>query len=119
MTGPFARLSKLSMRARLVIAVLAWTSLGTAAIWLAATRIYAAHVEEHFNAELAVHVEELSRLARLRADGQPELVRPLSDPRYEVPRSGYYWQISVDGRPPLGSASLAGQQLDTRKNPSL
>jgi len=112
MTGLYARLSKLSMRARLVIAVLAWTGLGTAAIWLAATRIYATHVEEHFNAELAVHVEELSRLTRLRADGQPELVRPLSDPRYEVPKSGYYWQISVDGRPPLGSASLAGQQLD-------
>ncbi len=112
MTGLMRRLAGLSLRARLVIAVLAWTGLGTAAIWLAATRIYATHVEEHFNAELAVHVEELSRLTRLRADGQPELVRPLSDPRYEVPESGYYWQISVDGRPPLGSASLAGKRLD-------
>ncbi len=112
MIAPMRHLARLSLRARLVIAVLAWTGLGTAAIWLAATKLYAAHVEEHFNAELAVHVEELSRLTKLRADGLPELVRPLSDPRYEVPRSGYYWQISVDGRPPLGSASLAGQQLD-------
>lgn len=112
MTGLIARLSTLSLRTRLFIAVLAWTLLGTGAIWLAATRIYATHVEEHFNAELAVHIEELSRLTRLGASGQPELVRPLSDPRYEVPNSGFYWQISIDGRPPLGSASLAGQQLD-------
>lgn len=112
MTGLMQRFAGLSMRARLVIAVLAWIGLGTAAIWLAATMIYATHIEEHFNAELAVHVEELSRLTRLRADGQPELVRPLSDPRFEVPKSGYYWQINVDGRPPLGSASLTGQQLD-------
>lgn len=112
MTGLLARLTPPSMRARLFIAVLAWTGLGTAAIWLAATRLYAAHVEEHFNAELVVHIEELSRLTRLGADGRPELVRPLSDPRYEVPQSGYYWQVSVDGQPPLGSASLAGQQLD-------
>ncbi|MFN3517161.1 MAG: sensor histidine kinase [Novosphingobium sp.] len=112
MTSIRDRIGRFSLRARLVMAVLAWTGLGTAAIWLAATRIYANHVEAHFNAELAVHIEELSRLTRLRADGQPELVRPLSDPRYEVPKSGYYWQISVDGRPPLGSASLVGSQLD-------
>ena len=39
MTALFARLARLSMRARLVIAVLAWTGLGTGAIWLAATMI--------------------------------------------------------------------------------
>lgn len=112
MTGILSRLAGLSLRSRLFAAVLAWTTLGTAAILLAATRIYSDHVDEHFNAELAVHVEELARLTKVTADGRPELVRPLSDPRYEVPRSGYYWQISVDGQPPLGSASLDGKQLD-------
>lgn len=109
-----ARLAPRSLRTRLFLAVLTWTVLGTSAIWLAATRLYANHVEEHFNAELVVHIEELSRLTRLGANGQPQLVRPLSDPRYEIPRSGYYWQVSVDGRPALGSASLAGSGLDPR-----
>ena len=67
MTGILSRLAGLSLRSRLFAAVLAWTTLGTAAILLAATRIYSDHVDEHFNAELAVHVEELARLTALKA----------------------------------------------------
>lgn len=106
------RTARTSLRVRLFLAVLVWTALGIGAIWFSATRIFAAHVEEHFNDELVVHVHELARLTRLGTDGRPELIRPLSDPRYEMPLSGYYWQVSVDGVPPLKSASLTRGSLD-------
>ncbi|WP_374530451.1 ATP-binding protein [Novosphingobium sp.] len=111
---PLSGLARTSLRTRLSLAVLAWTLLGITAIWLSATRLFAAHVEEHFNDELMVHVQELSRLTRIGADGRPELIRPLSDPRYEVPLSGYYWQVSVNGKPPLKSASMTRGSLDAR-----
>ncbi|VAW04392.1 hypothetical protein MNBD_ALPHA04-2201, partial [hydrothermal vent metagenome] len=53
-----------------------------------------------------VHVRELDGLTELKADGQPYLSRPLSDPRFAVPDAGFYWQITRDGFLPVKSASL-------------
>ncbi|WP_226637175.1 sensor histidine kinase [Novosphingobium profundi] len=102
-----------SLRVRLLFASLAWIALGIAGIWYSATRLFAKHVEQNYHDELQVHVRELGRLVRVEPDGTIRLDRPLSDPRFAVPDGGFYWQVSIDGYPPLRSASLTHGELDT------
>ena len=103
-----------SLRLRLSLAILAWVALGIGGIWFSATRLFETHVEAQYHDELAVHIKELAGLVRLAPDGTPRLVRPLSDPRYLVPLSGFYWQVSVDGHAPLRSDSMTRGALDER-----
>ncbi len=101
-----------SLRLRFILAVTVWVVLGIGGIWFTATQVFATHIEDMYHEELEVHVRELARLARLDPDGAPRLDRPLSDPRYEEPLSGFYWQVSVVGRPTLKSGSMVHGGLD-------
>ena len=101
-----------SLRLRFLLAILLWTVIGVAAIWYSATRVFVNHVERSYHDELEVHVRELARLTRIGKDGQPRLTRPLSDPRYEVPLSGFYWQVTTPGKETLRSQSMTRGVLD-------
>jgi len=103
-----------SLRLRFLLAISVWVALGIGAIWFSAVGIFTAHVEKSYHEELEVHVRELARLAVLDGQGAIRLSRPLSDPRYEEPLSGFYWQITVDGRKPLRSRSMTKGTLDER-----
>jgi signal transduction histidine kinase len=102
-----------SLRLRFMLPILLWVALGIGAIWYSSVRLFTSHVEQSYHEELEVHVRELGRLTRIRADGQPELTRPLSDPRYEEPLSGFYWQVTTPGKQPLRSESMTRGQLNT------
>lgn len=106
------RITTGSLRLRFLLAVMLWVALGVAGIWFTATRVFERHIEEMYHEELEVHVRELARLTELDENGRPRLTRPLSDPRFEFPLSGFYWQISVPGRPVLRSDSMTSGQLD-------
>lgn len=101
-----------SLRARLVVSILLWIALGIGGIWYSATRLFEKHVELQYHEELEVHIKELAGLTRETVSGRPYLDRSLSDPRYEVPLSGFYWQITVDGQPSLRSQSMTKGNLD-------
>ena len=101
-----------SLRLRFLLAVTLWVSLGTAAIWFSAVSIFTRHVERSYHEELEVHVRELGRLTEISPAGAIVLTRPLSDPRYDVPLSGFYWQVTADGRAPLRSGSMTRGSLE-------
>ncbi|WAT19175.1 HAMP domain-containing sensor histidine kinase [Aurantiacibacter sp. MUD11] len=101
-----------SLRLRFIFAITVWVALGIGGIWFTATRVFATHIEEMYHEELEVHVRELARLTQIDDSGAPRLSRPLSDPRYEVPLSGFYWQVSVPNQPVLKSASMTRGSLD-------
>lgn len=101
-----------SLRLRFLLAVTLWVLLGIAAIWFSAVGIFTAHVEQSYHEELEVHVRELAGLTEIGPDGAIILTRPLSDPRYDVPLSGFYWQVTADGHAPLRSASMTRGGLD-------
>ncbi|AKH42878.1 signal transduction histidine kinase [Altererythrobacter atlanticus] len=107
-----AQISTGSLRLRFLLAVMLWVALGVAGIWFTATRVFERHIEQMYHEELEVHVRELARLTELDGNGRPRLMRPLSDPRYEVPLSGFYWQVGVPGRAPLLSESMTRGRLD-------
>lgn len=103
-----------SLRLRFVLAIGLWVVLGIAGIWFAANQVFTRHIELAYHEELEVHVRELARLAELDETGAPYLLRPLSDPRYEEPLSGFYWEVAVHGHPPLKSESMTRGTLDQR-----
>ena len=101
-----------SLRLRFLLAVSLWVMLGIAAIWFSAVGIFSRHVEQSYHEELEVHVRELGGLTEIAPDGAIILTRPLSDPRYAEPLSGFYWQVTADGRAPLRSQSMTRGRLD-------
>jgi len=101
-----------SLRLRFLLAVSLWVLLGIAAIWFSAVGIFGKHVEQSYHEELEVHVRELGGLTEIAPDGAIVLIRPLSDPRYAEPLSGFYWQVTAAGRAPLRSLSMTRGSLD-------
>jgi len=101
-----------SLRLRFLLAVSLWVLLGIAAIWFSAVGIFSKHVEQSYHEELEVHVRELGGLTEIAPDGAIMLTRPLSDPRYAEPLSGFYWQVTAAGRTPLRSGSMTRGSLD-------
>lgn len=101
-----------SLRGRFLLSILLWVTLGIGAIWYSSVRLFTSHVESQYHEELEVHVRELGGLTVLDAQGRPHLTRPLSDPRYAEPLSGFYWQITRPGFGTLKSPSMTRGALD-------
>ncbi|MEJ2408177.1 MAG: hypothetical protein P8Y48_02280 [Novosphingobium sp.] len=116
MTGaapqPHRRWHWRSLRVRILLATLLWVALGIGGIWYSATRLFAKHVEQSYHNELEVHIKELAGLVKVEPDGALRMDRPLSDPRYLVPLSGFYWQVSLDNQTTIRSASMTRGVLD-------
>ncbi|MDE2410186.1 MAG: HAMP domain-containing histidine kinase [Sphingomonadales bacterium] len=94
------------------MSVLVWVALGIGGIWFSATHLFAKHVAEQYHEELEVHIAELASLTQFPGEGGIRLARPLSDPRYMVPLSGFYWQISVEGGGRIVSPSMIRGHFD-------
>jgi signal transduction histidine kinase len=103
----------LSLKGRLITAATLWIGVGMLAAGFVLSAVFKQHVTEQFYEELFVHLDELQRLAEFPKDGTPHLQRNLSDPRYDVSSSGYYWEIQKDGDVLARSLSLAGPPLST------
>ncbi len=101
-----------SLRGRFLLSILLWVSLGIGAIWFSSVRLFTLHVEMQYHEELEVHVRELGSLTVLDGTGRPHLTRPLSDPRYAEPLSGFYWQVTRPGFGALKSPSMIRGALD-------
>lgn len=99
-----------SLQARLALGGLVWVCLGVSLSGAAMTELIDEHVSAQFQHEIGDHLAELQSL--YAASGSPTaLLRPVSDPRFEVPGSGYYWEIWRGGAPALRSPSLEGKDI--------
>lgn len=100
-----------SLQARLLLGAILWVSVGLAASGLAVSALFRDHVTAQFSHELNDHLTELQNL--YAADTPAALLRPVSDPRFGLPGSGYYWEIFREDVPLLRSPSLEGRDLRT------
>lgn len=107
-----ARFAAHSLRLRFLLAILFWVALGIGGIWYSATRVFTRHIEAQYHDELYGHVRELAGLVNISKDSHLSLSRPLSDPRYLEPMSGYYWQVSVHKGDRIHSASMVRGVID-------
>src|SRR5690606_17331813 len=94
-----------SLRSRLLAGTLAWILLSVLAAGWGLTDLFRQHVTQQFAATLDVHLNQLMAAFNLDAQGAPDVSPALSDPRFERPLSGLYWQVD---RLTPGGAPVAG-----------
>ena len=95
-------------------------ALALAGVWLQS--LFSEHIHRQFQAELTLHLEQLTARLEFNAQGHPVVdTGSLSDPRWLKPLSGRYWQIDAYPRDPatplqangvLRSRSLWDQALE-------
>ena len=75
------------------------------------TFLFERHVLRRVDQELSVVIKQLVSSLEIGVTGTPELATPLSDPRFERPLSGLYWQVEAPSGVVLRSRSLWAQSL--------
>lgn len=86
-----------SLRLRLLLAGAISILLALALSATGLTALFSAHVERRLDAELGVFLDQI--VAGLDTDpqsGKLRVMRAPSDPRFDVPLSGLYWQVAFD-----------------------
>jgi signal transduction histidine kinase len=106
-----------SIQARLLAgaAVAIFMALGVA--WVAMGFLFERHVSQRLNAELRANAEELVASLAPGSEGAPTLKARLTDSRFSVTNSGYFWQVSTPAGV-LRSGSLGGKDLNRLTLPS-
>lgn len=101
-----------SLQFRIVLLSGIWIILVLAGISLVLLHTYQEHIERHYDAHVQMHMEEMVSAASLDADGNLHLAYAPSDPRFQVPYSGWYWEIIHDGEVLARSPSLLDHSID-------
>lgn len=85
-----------SLRIRLLVAATVSVGIALVIAGFGLVELFSHHVERRLDTELETYLNEL--IGRIEPDsaGGFTLTRPLSDPRFEEPLSGLYWQIQDD-----------------------
>lgn len=100
-----------SLRTRLVLAGAAAITIALIAAGIGLTFLFERHVLRSLAADLDVHMRQLLATIDVDATGQAVLKRNPSDPRFDEPLSGLYWQVSAENKGTLRSRSLWDAQL--------
>lgn len=102
-----------SLASRLVIAAILWIAAALAIGGVLISALFRDSVERNFDARLTVHVDSLIAVSRYDDSGRLILSRTLPEPRFDLPYSGWYWQISDHrGVVLIRSRSLWDETLD-------
>lgn len=95
-----------SLRLRLIVGSAIGVMLAVLLAGLFIGNLYRIHTTDRFESELDHHLSEL--VALVQVDGGRLIVgQPLSDPQFNVPHSGLYWQVEAAGQL-VRSPSLSG-----------
>ncbi len=88
-----------SLQWRVLLGTLAGLALALVLAGVLLSGLFREHANRQFQAELAMHLEQLTARLAFDASGQPQMdPTRLTDPRWQKPLSGRYWQ--VDRRAP-------------------
>jgi signal transduction histidine kinase len=110
-------MTRRSLRFRLLAAAAVSIGLALFAAGQGLVALFSMHVERQLNVKLETYINEL--IGRIEPDGQGgiKLSQQLSDPRFEEPLSGLYWQIQDDDhRELIRSRSLWDVMLSLPKD---
>lgn len=101
-----------SLKTRLITVATIWIAIAVIVSGFLLSRVTREFLVGQFYDELYVHLDELQGLMEYDDKGQFSLQRPLSDPRYLKPLSGFYWEIQKGGHILARSSSLEGPKLN-------
>jgi signal transduction histidine kinase len=100
-----------SLRFRLIAVASVWMVVALSVGFLALSHVFRTQVEAEFDDELIVHSEELERITRFNRERAASDSLPFSDPRYDDPRSGFYWEVQGADGVLFASSSLQGRRI--------
>jgi signal transduction histidine kinase len=103
-----------SLGRRLLALAVVWVLMALLVAGVALTDLFRRHVEADLTRAMEKHLDQLTAALSFKGQGndrQLVLLRELSDPRFERPLSGLYWQVSQGGEVQLRSRSLWDQVL--------
>jgi signal transduction histidine kinase len=69
------------------------------------------HITRNYDANIRMHLEEMADQSPLGRSEALEGIPHPTDRRFDIPRSGWYWEVRRDGRVLARSASLEDQGL--------
>ncbi|CAH2600333.1 Histidine kinase [Rhodovastum atsumiense] len=111
MIRKLTRVVPASLTARLSLLTCAWVACGLVAAWLLVSGQAAAYIERAFDERLTGLLDAVVAGTDLNADGTPVMRGLVSEPRFDRPFSGVYWQIEGPGGRMATSRSLWDQIL--------
>ncbi len=106
-----------SLSFRLAAGAALWISVALVVAGFGLSGLFRDHVERAFERQIMLQLDRLAALSEVHPGGVVKLKRLLTDPRFEQPYSGWYWQITGDEGPIRRSRSLWDQVLDHRRVP--
>jgi signal transduction histidine kinase len=95
-----------SLRRRLIAASMAWLVVALAASGTLIRFAFEDSVERAFQQRLVTALRSLAAALEVAPDGTARLSRPVGDPRFDQPLSGWYWQVTGGSGIALRSRSL-------------
>ncbi len=104
-----------SLTFRLSATTILWVGGALLAVGFLLVFLFRDHIERRFDTQLRDHMEELVAASEIAPDGKLQLIWIPSDPRFNRPLSGWYWQILENGKPVKQSKSLWSGNLATHK----
>ncbi len=78
--------------------------------------LFERQVESRLRESLSQQLDQLAAHLIVKDDNTPGLDADLSDPRYQRPLSGLYWEVDEEGKAPLRSRSMWDQSFDLSEN---
>ncbi|RNF35597.1 sensor histidine kinase [Paracoccus methylarcula] len=100
-----------SIRGRLLILAAVWLSVALLAAFLFISHLLERFVTDRFDAEAAAIADALTASLEVD-DSRVELDDAPSDPRFLLPLSGWYWQVTAENQVVARSDSLLDGRLD-------
>ena len=101
---------------RLVTISVIWTALALVLGGYLLSLVFRDTLEQNFDERLNSLLENLIGISSDDTSATVNLSRPMVDPRFEQPYSGWYWQIAPKGFSPVRSRSLWDVSLDVNFN---
>jgi len=87
-----------SLTLRLVLASAIWIALALIAAGILLILLFSGYIERRFDSSLRSTMAELIASVEVESDGSIGFTRFPSNPLFRQPLSGWYWQISSNGR---------------------
>jgi signal transduction histidine kinase len=100
-----------SLRLRLLLGAVLGVGAALAIAGVILVAIFSAHIHRRYVKELDDHLLQLAAVIQIDASGGLSLKHELSDPGFQQPLSGLYWQVMDSGRVALRSRSLWDSSL--------
>jgi signal transduction histidine kinase len=82
-----------SLRFRLLLGTLFWIAASILVAGWGLGNLFRQHVASQFHAQLETHLDQLTAQLAFDGAGRPMLATSLSEPRFNRPLGGLYWQI--------------------------